>query len=261
MAFQPIVDVEAGRVIAYEALARGVNNEPAGWVLAQVTDRNRDAFDQCCRVLAIRMAERLGISGTGAMLSINFMPGAVGSPAACLDLTLKTAREVGFPLDRLMFEITEAEEVKNRAHLTGIVQEHRRHGFRIAIDDFGAGYSGMNLLADFRAEVLKLDMELTRNLHRRPAALLIVRSMVELCRALGTEVVAEGVETLEEYVALRGCGIRLMQGFLLAKPGFEALPTFYLPEVEWAVGGAGPEFPPVMAPAGCMTGPGMLAVH
>ncbi len=72
-------------------------------------------------------------------------------------------------------------------------------------------------------------MDLTRDLHKRPTALAIVRSMVELCRTLGTELVAEGVETVNEYVALRACGIRLMQGYLLAKPGFERLPRVSMP--------------------------------
>ena len=229
MAFQPIVDVSSGRVYAFEALVRGPNNEGAGSILAQVTEANLYAFDQACRVKAITLAHGLGLAETGAMLSINFMPGAVYSPAACIQLTLKTARSTGFPLDRLIFEVTEAEEVIDRGHLVRIVEEYRKHGFRMAIDDFGAGYSGLNLLAEFRAEILKLDMELTRDLHKRPTALAIVRSMVELCRTLGTELVAEGVETVNEYVALRGCGIRLMQGYLLAKPGFETLPRVSMP--------------------------------
>lgn len=163
MAFPPSVDVSSGRVYAFEALVRGPNNEGAGSILAQVTEANQYAFDQACRVKAITVAQRLGLE-TGAMLSINFMPGAVYSPAACIQLTLKTARSTGFPLDRLIFGVTEAEEVVDRGHLVRIVGEYRKHGFRMAMDDFGAGYSGLNLLAEFRAEILKLDMDLTRDL-------------------------------------------------------------------------------------------------
>ncbi len=157
------------------------------------------------------------------------MPGAVYSPAACIQLTLKTAQAVGFPLDRLIFEITEAEEVLDRKHLANIFAEYRRHGFAMAIDDFGAGYSGMNLLADLHSDVLKLDMALIRNVQERPRALLIVKTMVNLCRSLDVELIAEGIETVEEYDALRGCGVRLMQGYLMAKPSFEALPAYALP--------------------------------
>lgn len=229
MAFQPIVDVDAERVFAFEALVRGLNNEPAGVVLSKVTDENRYAFDQSCRVKAITLASKLGIDQIGAKLSINFMPGAVYSPVACIQLTLQTAATVAFPLDHLIFEITEAEKVRDRQHIASIVSEYRRHGFQMALDDLGAGYSGLNLLADLSADIVKLDMDLVRDVHRRPAALAIVRSMAQLCKSLRIEIIAEGVETPDEYAALRGCGIRLMQGYLLAKPAFESLPAFTLP--------------------------------
>ncbi len=230
MSFQPIVDVDAGRIYAFEALVRGINGESAGSMLSRVTEANRYAFDQGCRVKAITLAKRLGLDQTDARLSINFMPGAVYSPAACIQLTLKTAREVSFPLDRLVFEITEAEEVRDRQHLMNIVHEYRRHGFKLALDDFGAGYSGLNLFVDVTPDVLKMDMDLTRNLHRRPTSLAVVRSTAELCAKLGVALVAEGVETVEEFEALRECGIKLMQGYLLAKPGFERLPGVVLPD-------------------------------
>ena len=229
MAFQPIVDVKTSRVYAYEALVRGPQGQSAGSILSQVTEDNRYAFDQQCRVKAITLASKLGLAETGAMLSINFMPGAVYSPAACIQLTLKTAREQRFPLSRLIFEITEAEEVRDRKHLQNIVDEYRKQGFKMALDDFGAGYCGLNLLADFNAEIIKLDVELTRNLDQRPIALIIVKQMVELARALGSTLIAEGVETWEEYVTLRKCGIHLMQGYLFAKPEMETLPSFSVP--------------------------------
>ena len=231
MAFQPIVDTEAKQVFAYEALVRGVNGESAYSILSQVTPENRYAFDQNCRVVAITLASKLRLIATGARLSINFMPGAVYSPAACIQLTLKTAKRVGFPLDRLIFEITEGEEVVDRKHLRSIIEEYQRQGFTVAVDDFGAGYSGMNLLADLPTNLIKLDMDLTRNLQERPAAIAVVQAMVGLAKTLGSRLIAEGVETREEYRALRECGVELMQGYLLAKPMFEGLPAFTLPAV------------------------------
>ena len=117
---------------------RGPRGESAYSVLAQVTDENRYSFDQGCRVKAITLATQLGLVETGARLSINFMPGAVYSPAACIQLTLKTANEVGFPADRLTFEITQDEQVKDRAHLRAIVDDYKKRGFKVALDDFGA---------------------------------------------------------------------------------------------------------------------------
>jgi EAL domain-containing protein (putative c-di-GMP-specific phosphodiesterase class I) len=164
MAFQPIVDVDSRSVFAYEALVRGPHNEPAETILSRVTPENRYAFDQHCRVTAITLAARLGLAQSGARLSINFMPGAVYSPAACIQLTLQTARHVNFPSDYLIFEITEDEQVIDPAHLRSIVKDYRRRGFQVALDDFGKGFSGLNLLADFPTDLIKLDMELIRNL-------------------------------------------------------------------------------------------------
>ena len=230
MAFQPIVNVQTGEVYAFEALVRGINNEPASSVLSQLTAGNRYAFDQSCRVKAITLAKRLGLDKTNARLSINFMPGAVYSPAACIQLTLTTANALSFPLERLMFEVTEAEEVKDRRHLAAIFGEYREHGFQLVLDDFGAGFSGLNLFADVTPDVLKLDMDLTREIHLRPVAFATTRAIVGLCHSLGVQVVAEGVETAHEYRALRECGVTLMQGFLLARPGFEFLPQFTIPD-------------------------------
>ena len=229
MAFQPIVDVSTRRVYAYEALVRGPQGQAAGTVLSQVNDDNLYAFDQSCRVKALTLASRLGLADNGALLSINFLPGAVYSPAACIQLTLKTARDLNFPLDRLIFEVTEGEKVKDANHLEGIASEYNKHGFKIAIDDFGAGFANLNLLADLSADIVKIDMALTRNLHLRKKARAIVRSLVQLCQTLDITVVAEGVETADEYSALLDCGIHRMQGYLLARPQFEALPVFTLP--------------------------------
>lgn len=231
MAFQPIVDTQTGGVYAYEALVRGLNQEPAGVILGQVNAQNRYAFDQSCRVKAIELASRLGLAETGARLSINFMPGAVYSPAACIQLTLRTAAALNFPTDRLIFEITEVEEVTDRGHLLGIVEEYRRQGFQVALDDLGSGYSGLNLLADLAPNMVKMDMALTRNLNERPAAAAIVQKLRELCEGLGIQLVAEGVETVAEYAALRRAGVHLMQGYLLARPAFEALSPVTLPTV------------------------------
>jgi EAL domain-containing protein (putative c-di-GMP-specific phosphodiesterase class I) len=230
MAFQPIVNVESGRVYAYEALARGPEQQSAGFVLGQVNEQNLYAFDQSCRVKAITLAAQLGLAQTGAMLSINFLPGAVYSPSACIQLTLKTARAVGFPLDRLIFEIVEVEKVASPQHLMDIFNEYRKCGFRLALDDFGAGWAGLGLLADVQADAVKLDIDLIRGIHKRPRALAIVESIALLSESLHFNVVAEGVETFDEYHALRDCGIELMQGYLFARPGFESLPAVTLPE-------------------------------
>ena len=229
MAFQPIVNVEIGKVFAYEALVRGPNGEGADSVLAQVTSENKYAFDRHCRTKSIFLAAQLGLVQTGASLSINLMPGAVLNPITCLRTTLEAAKCFGIPLDRIIFELTENEEVRNPNHIHAIATVYRDQGLRIAIDDFGAGHSGLRLLADLPVDIIKLDMALTRQLANRPAALTIVKQIVDLARKLGSTIIAEGVETLEECDVLRKCGIALMQGYLFAKPAFEQLPDVSIP--------------------------------
>jgi EAL domain-containing protein (putative c-di-GMP-specific phosphodiesterase class I) len=224
MAFQPILDLETGRPFAYEALARGPNGEGAASVLGQVTAGNRYSFDQQCRVKAIEAAVAAGIVDTGARLSINFLPNAVYSPSACIQLTLKTAAATGFPTDRLIFEFTEQEEIADAEHVADIVRRYREMGFGTALDDFGAGHAGLGLLARFQPDLIKLDMELVRGIDSSLPRRVIVESVAAMCRGLAITLIAEGVETEEELAALRRIGIRYVQGYLIARPAFEALP-------------------------------------
>ncbi|MHA6724229.1 EAL domain-containing protein [Sphingomonas sp. RS2018] len=231
MAFQPIVDVETGHAWAYEALVRGAEGQGAAEVLASVNSENRYAFDQQCRVAAIEQAVEAGIIETGAQLSINFLPNAVYSPLACIQLTLKTAAAVGFPAERLIFEFTENEEMADTAHVANIIETYRRMGFATALDDFGAGHAGLSLLARLQTDIIKLDMELVRGIDISMPRRMIVEGLVAMFARMGITTVAEGIETIAEYEVLRGMGIRYMQGYLLARPGFKSLPEHILPEV------------------------------
>lgn len=221
MAFQPIVELEDGTIFAQEALVRGPAGQPAGEIFARLSDENLYRFDQACRIKAIELAARLGLDTN---LSINFMPNAVYRAESCIQATLSAAAEHGFPVERIIFEITEADRVDDRAHLRNIVQYYKQRGFRTAIDDFGAGYAGLNLLAEFVPDLVKLDMDLVRGIDGDRTRQAIVRHMVGLCMQLGVDVIAEGIETAAELSAVRDLGIRKVQGYLLARPGFETLP-------------------------------------
>lgn len=231
MAFQPIVDVETGRPFAYEALVRGADGRGAGEVIASVTPETRYAFDQQCRVAAIEGAVAAGLLAGEARLSINFLPNAVYSPVACIQLTMRTARATGMPVDRLIFEFTENERM-DAAHVTDIVESYRRMGFATAIDDFGAGHSGLGLLTRFTPDFIKLDMELIRGVDHSLTRRLIVEGVARMAAALGIAVIAEGIETDAEYATLRRLGIRYMQGYLIARPLLRGLPAFTLSEPE-----------------------------
>lgn len=226
MAFQPIVDLPNREVFAYEALARGVNGEPAGTVFDLVDASNQYRFDQSCRVKAIKLAADLGI---GCYLSINFMPNAVYRPELCIRTTLAAAREYGFPTDRIIFEITETERISRIEHLKSIVHHYQQIGFLTAIDDFGSGFAGLNLLAEFQTDLIKLDMDLVRDIDINRPRQSIVRGIMRTAGDLGIRVIAEGIETIDEMACLRELGVRLFQGFLFARPAFEELPSVEIP--------------------------------
>jgi len=234
MAFQPIVDAGCAGVFAYEALVRGIAGEGALQILASVNDDNRFGFDQQCRLTAITLASRLGLASAGASLSINFLPNAVREPSACTEATLAVAQRLDFPAERIILEFTEAEAVHDHAHLGRIIAACRRLGFRTAIDDFGAGYSGLSLLAKFQPDIIKLDMELVRGVDADRVRRAIVASIQRMCEDLGIVLVAEGIETAAEYQTLRELGVDLLQGYLFARPALEALPA-----PAWPAGVAG----------------------
>jgi EAL domain-containing protein (putative c-di-GMP-specific phosphodiesterase class I) len=219
-AYQPIVDLEKRSIYAHEALVRGPNGESAYSVLSKVNEGNRYSFDQACRVKAVQGAAELKMQ---ELLSINFLPHAVYRPEACIQSTFEAARVYDFPIERIIFEVAEAEQVHDRAHLVNIFQEYRRFGFSTAIDDFGAGYSGLNLLAEYQPDILKIDMDLTRGIDQNLPRQSIVKGIVAICRDLGMRVVAEGIETRGERDFLYGIGVHLMQGYLFCKPAFRAL--------------------------------------
>ncbi|MFO8025446.1 EAL domain-containing protein [Thiohalophilus sp.] len=221
-AFQPIVDLAQRRIVSYEALVRGPQGEPASWVLDQVNDSNRYRFDQTCRVKAVKLASELDLK---VNLNINFFPNAVYQPEVCIRTTLEAAKAYNFPTDQIVFEITEGEKVEDHQHLIDIVNEYHRLGFSMAIDDFGAGYSGLNLLAEYQPDIIKLDRQIISAIHQQPPRQAIVEGIVHTCGKLGIELVAEGVEEIEEIRWLSKAGIRLFQGFWFARPAFRELVT------------------------------------
>ncbi len=220
MAFQPIVDTLTGDVFSQEALVRGLQNEPASEVFTRVDEDNLYRFDQACRVKAIKLAAELGIS---TLLNVNFMPNAVYRPELCIRTTLEAAEKYGFPTSRIVFEIVESEHVTDIAHLRAIVVDYQQRGFLVALDDFGAGHSGLNWLADLLPDLVKLDMCLIRDIDQDRTRRVICKGIVQVCRELGMEIIAEGVETGDELRCLQDVGVHLFQGYYLARPSFESL--------------------------------------
>lgn len=221
-AFQPIINAEKREVISFEALVRGPRGEPSAYVFAKVTDGNRHTFDQACQVRAIRLASRLRLK---KKLNINIFPYAFYNPDEFLDTTLQASRVYKFPARKIVFEITEGEHIIDERHsVDGVIKKYKKHGFHSAIDDFGAGYSGLALLADYQPNYIKLDRNIIADIHKNSVRQTIVKGIGYVCRELSIEMMAEGVERPEEYQWLRQAGVNIFQGYYFARPAFEAFP-------------------------------------
>lgn len=225
-AFQPIVDTSKGEIFSYEALVRGPNGEPANAVFESILPDKLYEFDFQCRKTALKIAKECGISNC---LNLNFIPGAAAVDEFGLDKTLEFASEIGFPQEKIIFEATETEAVVDYPKFVTSVKRGKRYGVELAIDDFGAGYAGLQLLAEFYPDYVKLDMGLVRDVHQSGPRQAVARAIAGLCDELGIDLVIEGVETVEEYEWFRHIGARFFQGYLFAKPLFEGLPRVKMP--------------------------------
>jgi EAL domain-containing protein (putative c-di-GMP-specific phosphodiesterase class I) len=229
IAFQPIVDVETGRTLAQEALVRGPQGQPAQSVLTAVSEAQRYLFDVEIRRGAMAEALRLGLPGTSAFLTLNIFPGCIGAPAYCASRTVADAEAMGFPPDRLVFEISEMEPVEDPAALAATLSALQKRGLRIALDDVGTGHARIPLLLVWRPDGAKIAREVIMGLDQDPERLERVRQTLDQLRAFGLMPVVEGIETPGEMAALRGLGVRAMQGFLFARPGLGVLPVPVVP--------------------------------
>ena len=217
-AFQPIVNLTTRSIYAHEALIRGVNNESAASVLNKVNLHNVYKFDQACRVKAVKTAAELKLE---SLISINFMPNAVYRPELCIKTTLEAAEKYNFPAKNIIFEFTEGERIDTN-HLRAIIAEYKKLGFKTAIDDFGAGYAGLSLLVKFQPDIVKIDMELIRDIDNDKPKQIVVNALIKMCHQLQVTVLAEGIETRQERDYLANQGVNLMQGYFFARPAFKS---------------------------------------
>lgn len=215
IAFQPIVRACDSSVFGFEALARpntGVN--PAAFFNG-LRGEERSIADYRCRQLALMWAQALQLPGR---LCLNVLPSAICHPIYGLAETVRFARQVGFPLEYLVFEITEHEQIDDYRTVLAHLEASRREGVRFALDDFGSGFNGLITLMELRPDIVKFDKALVNIMEidhdrQRSADLLL-----EACRSLGAELLAEGIETGHSFRALRSRGFQLMQGYYLGKP-------------------------------------------
>lgn len=216
--YQPIVDLASGATVAHEALLRaeldGQEVQPAAlFAAAEAADRVH-VLDRIGRETAIRGAANwLG----DATLFVNFIPTSIYRPEVCLRTTERAVAESGLARERLVFEVVESHRVAEVAHLLAILDHYRRGGYRVALDDVGAGYSSLNLLAALEPDIVKIDRDLVQGLPGA-SAIAVVRGIVTMAHELGALVVAEGIETADQAEAAGELGVDLGQGWLFGRP-------------------------------------------
>jgi len=214
MAFHPVVNAADGTVFGYEALLRSRDLLLSGPGEVLEAAERLGENHRLGRLVRERAATpMLNTSGT-TNLFVNLHPRDLDDPE------LGSADSVlGAIADRVVLEVTERAPLNNVERIREKVAALRMLGFRIAIDDLGAGYAGLTSFATLEPDIVKLDMSLVRSIDKEPVKQKVVASMVGLCKDMGLLIVAEGVETVPERNTLVDLGCDLLQGYLFAKPG------------------------------------------
>jgi EAL domain-containing protein (putative c-di-GMP-specific phosphodiesterase class I) len=217
--YQPVLDSDGCRVFGYEALSRGPSNSPlhAPLPLIRAATQSGRLFelDLICRELAIRRFQELGLPGR---LFLNVSPLSLMEPTFRPGETLRLLHEVGLPPQKVVIELTEQQPLEDYAVLKAAVAHYTEAGFQIAIDDLGAGYAGLRLWSELRPAYVKIDHHFTENISGDAVKREFVRSIREMAVRLGCEVVAEGIETEDDYQTVQFLGVRLHQGYHLGRP-------------------------------------------
>lgn len=222
--FQPIVDVQAPEnVFAYECLSRGFSEDGSVIRPDRMFQVAREAdllfyLDRAARISAIDAAAEKGINEN---IFINFNPTSIYSPHNCLRTTFEAITRKGIPKEQIVFEIVESDEVADIEHLQKTVEHYRKIGFRVALDDLGAGFNSLTSLNELRPDFMKLDIDLIRNVDRDAYKARIADNLLDLADRLHIPSIVEGIETPGEFSWVRQHGAKFAQGYLFARPSEE----------------------------------------
>ena len=227
--FQPIVSLEGEEIYAYEALCRTVGPNPFGNIeaLFQAATQYGKTFqlDMSCRQTAIRLAANQGLNKRSSLLFLNVCPNSLVHPDHNIGATEKFAEESGISKEKIVLEITEHEAVHNYELFRKSISHYRKRGFRVAIDDFGAGYGGLKMLSLVEPDYVKIDRHFFKDHQKSNINYNLVDSIATACHRIGIQVIAEGIESKEDVAICKDLGIDLLQGFYFAKPAADLVPA------------------------------------
>lgn len=217
--FQPIVDIKRQTIFGYESLIRGPSDSPLHSPVMLFDAARREGrltdLDLLCRKTGIRGFKERRLDGK---LFLNATPQSLMEPQHRSGLTLEFLQEIGLTPDNVVIEITEQYPLTDFTFMDHALAHYRKMGFEIAIDDLGAGYSGLRRWSELRPEYVKIDRHFIQNIHEDVIKQSFVRSIVDIAKGLNCHVIAEGIESYEESQTLADMGIGFGQGYYFSKP-------------------------------------------
>lgn len=225
--FQPIVSLKSKSAFGFEALIRGPADSPMHLPLSLFEAADSCGLtlelEQTCREVILREYARQEITGK---LFLNVSPQALlqAEPNECSTLHLMQRHRI--PTSRVVIEITEQQPTDRYDRLRRAIGHFREAGFQIALDDLGAGYSGLRLWTELMPDFVKIDRHFIRDIDSDPVKLNFVQSIQNMAQASDCGVIAEGIETSQEFRSLEQLGIKLMQGYFFARPAKTAAASF-----------------------------------
>ena len=221
--FQPIVSLSCRRIHGYEALTRGPSNSPLHAPLALfAVARNAARLSELEMVCRARACSRFSSQALPGRLYLNVSPESLVEPSHQSGRTLQMHQDCGIETARVVIELTEQTPIEDFDLLDRALQHYRRMGFSIALDDLGAGYSSLRLWSELRPDIVKIDRHFIDGIHLDPLKREFVGSILQMARAARAQVIAEGVELVEELQLLAQMGVDLVQGYLLGRPQEQA---------------------------------------
>lgn len=227
-ALQPIVDTVRREITSFEFLIRGKTGGSPEQLFASLEPAQRYLVDLESKASAFELARRLGL--VDVKLSVNLLPMSLMEDPSAVDRLVDQIAACELLPQHVIVEITEQEAIERPRAFRDAIERLRRAGIGVAIDDFGAGFAGLSLLAEFQPDKLKIDRQLIQNIHLDGPRQAIVCGIARTCAAMGITPVAEGVEQVEEWCWLEAAGFERFQGYLFAKPALNGVPEVRWPE-------------------------------
>ncbi|MCP8898825.1 bifunctional diguanylate cyclase/phosphodiesterase [Gilvimarinus xylanilyticus] len=227
--FQPIISANDNEIAGYEALIRGPADSglarPDQLFAAASSLGQMARLEYTCRELACRAFVEQNLPGK---LFLNMTPLSFTDSQYRDGVTMAILRELKLDPERVVFELTEKQPMDEYDLLRGACEHFQQQGFAVAIDDLGAGYAGLRIWSELNPDYVKIDRHFVKGIERSAVKREFVRFMLDIANRIGNKVIAEGIETAEEFSTLASMGVEYMQGFYIARP--TAKPSHHLTE-------------------------------